>query len=432
VQFENKVKKEMQGSRVIRGGMLIDGTGAPPAEDATVVIEGSKVAVVGRGRVQIPSGAQVIDAGGRTIMPGLMDCHLHLCSPESPGPRIRLDGMYITPSSAICWAVKHAKEVLEAGFTTVRDTGCMSIIAPLGDLAPLVSLRNAIRQGILLGPRIMVAGTVGMTAGHNDWDKPPAWPRESGETADGPWAIRKRVRELIREGVDLIKTFAGGGVFGSGEELWWRGYTVEELEAIVDEAHAQGKKVAVHVYAAPLIKNALRAGVDTIEHGSFMDDEVMRMMIERKATWVPTLTVYSKRYAEAHKDRPEAIMRKTEEVMKQASANFRKAHEAGVKIAMGTDLWVQYPPQPMFGDNAYELELYVENGMTEMEAIVASTKTAAETLGLGDQTGTIQQGKEADIILVEGNPLKDIRVLQDKKNIRMVMIGGDVKVNRGL
>ncbi|NIM46212.1 MAG: amidohydrolase family protein [Nitrososphaeria archaeon] len=417
--------------KAIKAGKLIDGTGNPPIENAVVVVKGSRIEAVGE-EVKVPSHAQVIDADGKNVMPGLLDIHVHLASVEAPGSQVILSMVRAPPSLLILYAAKHARDMLEAGYTTVRDLGILLSTVPSREATPLLSLRGAIELGLVPGPRVVVAGPIYMTAGHYDMIKPPTILRSSGETADGAWEVRRKVRELIRENVDLIKTSAGGGAAGEAEEIWWRNYTVEELEAIVDEAHAQGRKVAAHVYTPATIKNALEAGVDTIEHGSFLDDQVIDMMVKKETVLVPTLTVFSERNVSADPDRPVYYLRKMGDILEASKNSFQKAHRAGVKIAAGTDLWAQWPPAPIFGENAYELELMVKYGMSEMEAIVASTKTAAEALGLEDQIGTLEKGKEADIIISESDPLKNIEVLQDKENIQMVMKGGKIAVNRGM
>jgi imidazolonepropionase-like amidohydrolase len=412
--------------KAIKSGTLIDGTGKPPVKKSVVVIEGSRITAVGKeGEIQIPSDAQIIDAAGKTVMPGLMDLHVHLGIVEGAStPETLLALFKASPFLLLLYAVKHAREVLEAGFTTVRDLGMPSVMSADAEWAarPMVALRKAIEQGLVPGPRLVVAGPFCMSAGH--FDMSPSRYEQLRSPPDGVWEVRKRVRELARENVDLIKTASGGGVAGEGEQIWWRNYTTEELKAIVDEAHAFRMKVAVHAYTADTVKNALEAGVDTIEHGSFLDDEAIKMLIEKKAFLVPTLTTYH------ITEKAEFMRRKKEEVRKVVAANFTKAYKAGVRIAAGTDMFLQEHPDPMYGDNAYELELMVRYGMSEMEAIMAATKRAAEALGREDELGTIEEGKLADIVIVKGDPLKDIKVLQNKENIQKVIKDGKIEVDR--
>lgn len=413
--------------KAVKCGLLIDGTGSPPLVSAVVVIKDSKILKVGKD-VQIPSGAQNIDADGMVVMPGLMNLHTHLASieaPESPGPNAILPMLNSPQTLLILYAAKHARQLLEAGFTTVRDLGIFPTIP--GELAPLTSLRKAISLGLVCGPRLMVGGIVDMTAGHCDMEKPQFLARRDDETVNGVWEVRKRVRELLRVNVDLIKTFSGAGVVGGeGESVSETNWTLEELEAIVDEAHTHNRKVACHAHTGLAITNAVKAGVDTIEHGVFIDDEAIKMMIAKKTILVPTLTPLSERGGLGA-----AVGERAREAMKASPDGFRKAHETGVRIAMGTDHWIQWPPKPMFGDDAYELELMVKYGMSEMEAIVASTKTAAEGIGIENQVGIIEAGKLADLIMIDGDPLKDIRILQDKSKIRRVMKGGQIVVDAG-
>jgi imidazolonepropionase-like amidohydrolase len=416
----NKPKK------AIKNGTLIDGTGKTPLENSVVVIDGSKITAVGKvGEVQIPSDAQIIDAAGKVVMPGLMDLHVHLGNVEGASTaETLLDLFKASPFLLLLFAVKHSRELLEAGFTTVRDLGMINFMSADAFWAakPLVCLRTAIERGLVPGPRIVVAGPFCMSAGH--FDMSASRYENLRAPPNGPFEVRKRVRELAREHVDLIKIASGGGTAGEGEEIWWRNYTIDELRAIVDEAHALGKKVAAHAYTADTVKNALEAGVDTIEHGSFLDDEAIQMLVEKKAFLVPTLTTYH------ITEKADYMRRKKEEVKKAVAANFRKAHEAGVRIAAGTDLFLQEHPDPMYGDNAYELELMVRYGMSEMEAVMSATKSAAEALGLEKEIGTIEEGKSADIIILQGDPVKDIKILQKRENIRKVVKNGRIELDR--
>lgn len=418
--FVDKVKK------AVKGGNLIDGTGKPPIENSVIVIEGSRITDVGKeGEVKIPSDAQVVEAAGKTVMPGLMDLHVHLGNVEGAStPETLLNLFKASPFLLLLYAVKHAGEMLEAGFTTARDLGMSNVMAaePVWAARPMVALRKAIEQRLVPGPRLVVAGPFCMSAGH--FDMLPSRYEDLRSPPNGVWAVRKRVREFARENVDLIKIASGGGVAGEGEELWWRNYTVEELKAIVDEAHALGKKVAAHAYTANTVRNALEAGVDEIEHGSFLDEETIKMLVEKRTYLVPTLTTFHAT------EKAEHMRRKKEEIKKMVAANFAKAYKAGVRIAVGTDIFLQEHPDPVHGDNAYELELMVRYGMPEMEAIMAATRNAAEALGWEHDLGTIEKEKLADIIIVEGDPLKDIKILQNKQKIRRVIKDGRIEVSR--
>jgi imidazolonepropionase-like amidohydrolase len=412
--------------KVVKGGNLIDGTGRSPIENSVIVIEGSRIIEVGKeGDVRIPSDAQVIDAAGKTVMPGLMDIHVHLGNVEgASSPETFLSLFKASPFLLLLYAVKHAREMLEAGFTAARDLGMNKVMSaePIWAARPMVALRKAIEQKLIPGPRIAVAGPFCMSAGH--FDMLPSCYEDLRNPPNGVWEVRKRVRELARENVDLIKIASGGGVAGEGEELWWRNYTVEELKAIVDEAHALGKKVAAHAYTANTVKNALDAGVDEIEHGSFLDDETIKILVEKGTYLVPTLTTFHAT------EKAEHMIRKKEEIKKMVAANFIKAYKAGVRIAVGTDIYLQEHPDPIHGDNAYELELMVKYGMPEMEAIMAATKNTAEALGWEHKLGTIEKEKLADMLIIDGDPLKDIKILQNKQKILKVMKDGKIEVNR--
>lgn len=413
---------EMAKNIIVEGGFLIDGTGKSPIEGAVVVIEGSMIKSVGKeGEVQIPEGAEVVNAVGKTIMPGMIDAHVHLASVVGVDPDAATAILRTPPHMLVLHAAKNAREMIEAGFTTVRDMGGLMIHSEI------VSLRDAIELGLVPGPRIVAAGWVEMTAGHgdimNNWF--PTWPRKPRDPfcADGPWEIRKRIREFARERVDLIKTASSGD-----PPYTSRSYTLEELRTLVDEAHALGMKVACHSESTDGNKHALKAGVDTIEHGVGLDDEAIQMMIKMGTILVPTLSIYS---------RPSSALvcghiwpppEELSEIRSSAIENFRKAHQSGVKIAMGTDTYRII--RDHWGQNAYELGLMVDGGMSEMEAIVATTRTAAKALGLENKIGTIENGKLADIIIVDGNPLKNIKILQDKEKIQLVIKNGNIAVDR--
>jgi imidazolonepropionase-like amidohydrolase len=324
------------------------------------------------------------------------------------------------------YAAKNARLVLEAGFTTVRDLAGIPNKANVEVLA----LKHAIELGLVAGPQILVAGWVGQTAGHLDMIPPFTWHREPNATADGPWEIRKLARTYLRQGVDLLKTSASGG-FGPIEDFTWRNYTVQELEALADEAHAAGKRLAAHVDSAQGIKNAIRAGVDTLEHCTYADDEAIQLMVEHGVYMIPTLTLGSDRTIQACRQTgtySDAVLQKLRMIGEAAQRTFKRAHQAGVKIVTGTDIYRSMPDQ--YGKNAYELELMVQYGMSPMEAIVASTSMAAEALGISDRIGTIEPGKLADMLVVDGNPLNDIRILQDSKRVLAVLKGGQIVVDR--
>lgn len=411
----------------IRCGQLIDGTGAEPARDQWLTIDDGRIAAIASSPPTRQAG-ETLDASQHTVMPGMMDLHVHLIHgvTDPREPHI-LYGLLNSSSQLLTlWAARNARLMLEAGFTTIRDVG--SFYNPRNP--EVLGLRDGIRLGLLKGPRIVAGGWVSQTAGHRDMFPPANYPRDPEWMSDGPWAVRRMVRTMVRDGVDFIKTSTSGGAGSHGEEIWWRNWTTEELDALVDEAHAVGKRVASHSHSADSVKRALRAGVDTIEHGIYLDEEAVDLLLQARAALVPTLSARSER-AIGHRRKsgsPPEVLRKFEDIRASGFDSFRRAYEAGVLIAMGTDTGRGL--REYFGQNAYELTQMVEAGMTSMDAIVAATRNAAIALGQADTLGTLQIGKQADLIVVDGNPLADISVLEDEKRIRLVMIGGEVTVDR--
>lgn len=414
--------------RAIVGAKLIDGTGSPPVSDSVIVWDNSRVSSVGRSsEVEVPKEAAVIDGSGLTVIPGLMDLHVHIASPYYPPYADFRIGMTRTHQTlAALYAAKHAQDLIKAGFTTVRDLGN----PPYTFNRVALSLRRAIELGLTLGPRLIVAGTMSTTAGHFDMST-PNWIQGEEYTVDGPWEARKRVRELVRLGVDWIKVAGSGGMAGELEEVWWTNFTEEEFSAITEEAHGFGKKVAVHVYGSTQVKKAISCGADTIEHGFPLDEETITLIVEKGIYLIPTLHVFSEREMSAIRGSVhEHMMRKIEQAVEVCSASFRRAVRAGVKIACGTDITILSPPAIQHGENAFELELLVKHGMSELDAVKTATANSADALGLSDQLGTIEKGKFADMLLVQGNLLSDIRILQEKENIRKVIKAGSICVDR--
>ncbi len=415
----------------IRGGTLLDGNGGPPLKDPVILVRKSRITQVGTAReVTIPEGARVLDMGQCVLMPGMMDIHAHLAAPNVWFYR-NTDVARLTRSSAeiLLHAARHAEMLLEAGFTTVRD---LDLVTPQG-LAheSLVYLRDAIASGVARGPRLLVAGMTFITGSHFEivgWLK--SMPRVPGYCADGPWEFRKLVRRSIREGVDLLKTCISGGTstFHS-EEARSRNITRDELDALVDEAHAWGKPVAAHCHTPESIAIAVAAGVDTIEHCVYVDDDAIEKVVDARKYVVPTLAFRQKRVIDSRRERgfPDFIIERMEEYLTASTESFRRYHRAGARFAMGTDTHVD----PPFGENAYELEVYVALGLSPMEAIQTATRNAADAIGRAKDLGTIETGKIADILAVHGDPLGDIRILQQRERIRLVMKDGKVFVDRG-
>lgn len=425
----------MKAIKVFKNAYLIDGTGRPPVKNASVIVDGSTIKAAGKG-LEIPASAEVIDVGGETLMPGMIDSHCHLYSVDDPTElnypsyaSLILSLLKATPSMLTLYAAKNAKKMLESGFTGARDLAGFTN----WDNLEIVALRKAQELGIMLGPRIVAAGWIAPTGGSgalpdiagnlkSSWMLKLWSPDSPNPAADGVLEVKKRVRHLALKGLDQIKTVASGEVH----------YSQEELDAITNEAHAAGKKVAVHATDNQSIKRALKAGADTIEHCSSPDDEAIKMLKQRRAIAVPTLSVRDKglEYVEEWLGESAARARKKERERMAAHDKecFKKMVEAGVRIACGTDTYTILCR--CHGENASELELMVRYGMTEMQAIVAATKTASEALGLEDKIGTIEKGKTADLIVVRGDPLKDIKLLQKKENIRIVMQDGNIIINR--
>ena len=385
----------------VKAGRLIDGTGAAPKQNVVVVVDGGKIVSIG---AEVPAGASVIDLGERTLLPGFIDCHVHLAG-RVVGEGENWDDAAVRdlPQEDAIRGVRNARATLEAGFMTVRNVGA----ADFSDIA----LRNAIRQGVVPGPRIVAAGhAIGITGGHCDTNGYVPGILEGDPEhgiADGGDAIIKAVRYQVKHGADVIKTCATGGVMSEGDAVGVQQYSDEELANLVKEAHLSGRKVAAHAHGAAGIKAALRAGVDSIEHGSMTDDEAIALFKSTGAFLVPTLMAQEsvERLAKSGVLKGQRA-EKALYISPLARENIKKAIAAGVKIALGTDSGV-FP----HGKNAHEFELMVGLGMNPMVAIVAGTKNAAELLGLDKELGTVEVGKIADLVAVDGNPLDDVKTL---------------------
>jgi len=413
---------------LILADRVLDGQGNTVEAGAVAVVDNRVVAVGPRAAVEAPPGARLLDCTGCTVMPGLVDAHIHLGAQNVYNfDNYRTATFEVTPQLQQMYSLLHAQMCLEMGFTTLRD---MSWITPWGLFTKeMVGVRDAITQQIFPGPRIVAGGWAVMTYAHLELLLPHHAMRAPNVTADGPWALRKMVREQLRDGADFIKTCASGG--GGTDHQDARGIlnmAQEELDALIDEAHLLGKRVATHAWTPESQKRAMRAGTDTLEHCVRTDDEAIAMMLETKTPLVPTLTVRTDRALElVEKAGASAfVLANYRRHQKSCFETFKRLHQAGVRIALGTDLNVQ----PSMGENAIELEIYVELGMSPMEAIVAGTRNAAEAVGLGQQIGTLEAGKIADVIAVKGNPLTDIRLMRERENMRLVMRDGEVLVGR--
>ena len=393
-------------SLAIRDVLLIDGTGAR-REHATVILQGSRIATVGPdSRTKIPRNARVIEGKGQTLLPGLIDCHVHYCLDASPDTirSLQQDDATVTAVKA----ATHARATLDGGVTTVRDVGSRDHIS--------ISITRAIRAGIIPGPRTLNAGlAVCMTGGH-------AW--FIGRQADGPDEVIKAVREQVRAGADVIKFIATGGVLTPDASPGAAQLTLEELRAGVEEATSAGRRVAAHAHGAEGMKNAIRAGVHSIEHGTLLDDEAIALFLTHGTFLVPTLSAIQSGCEMGRAGgMPDYAVQKCAALGEEQKKTFRKAVKAGVRIAMGTDAGTPFNPH---GRNAQELRRMVEFGMTPMQAIEAATRAAATLLGLEREIGTIEVGKEADLILVNGNPLDDIALLENPMNVAWVIQSGKI------
>jgi len=399
---------------VIRAGRVLNvRTGELKANQA-IVIEGDKIAKVApSSEVTSASGDTTIDLPDATVLPGLIDMHTHLTFDLNS---LGYQGLSISTAREALHGARNARRTLEAGFTTVRNVGAK-------DYAD-IALRDAINDGDVIGPRIVASGpALGITGGHCDDNLlPPAFHLQGDGVADGVEAVQHKVREVIKYGADVIKICATGGVLSKGDDPNASQFTLEEMKAIVADAHRLGRKVAAHAHGAEGVRWASEAGVDSIEHGHLMDDAAIATLKKNGTYLVPTLflTEYMQQNME-HSDVPEYSKQKMRWIASAAQQNVKKAFDAGVKVAFGTDAAV-YP----HGLNAGEFHVYVKLGMTPLAAIQTATINASDLLGSKFNVGTLEPGKFADIVAVDGDPTKDVTILE---HVRFVMKGGAVYKN---
>jgi imidazolonepropionase-like amidohydrolase len=402
----------------IRAGRLFTGTSDNAHENMVIAVLGDRIqSVTPANAASIPAGAPVIDLSRATVLPGLIDCHTHLGSRAD-----RYDEIYYfktTPFQSAFAGVVHARKTLEAGFTTVRDVGSLPFLA--------VDLRNSINEGLIPGPRIVASGPgISITGGHGDINnfspqtRVTMFPDERDfGIADGVDQIRHVVRAQVKYGVDVIKILATGGVLSKGDSPGAPQFTFEELKAAAEEAHMAGRKIAAHAHGTQGIKNAILAGIDSIEHASLIDDEGIRLAKEHGTYLV--MDIYNDDYILGKAIEfglPKENVEKEKMVGRTQRENFAKAFKAGAKMAFGTDAGV-YP----HGDNAKQFFYMVKYGMTPAQAIRSATSSAADLLGRSKDVGTIEAGKYADLIAVSSDPLADVRALE---NVGFVMKGGVV------
>jgi imidazolonepropionase-like amidohydrolase len=394
----------MMKSLTIRSVRVIDGTGQA-IERATVIIRGNRIAAVGPDRdISLPRGTTRIDGRGLTLLPGLIDCHVHLCLGGEPDVVKAITKE--TPALTLLKSSRAARQTLEAGFTTVRDVGSRD--------HSIFTLQQAIDAGLVPGPRIVAAGlAICMVGGHA---------RFIGQEVEGADQVRSVARAQLAAGASVIKVIASGGILTPGTSPDQAQMTVEELQAAVEEARRAGRKVAAHAHGAAGMKNAILAGVHSIEHATFMDEEASALMKQQGVFMVPTLSALATTAAcRPGCGVPESALDKAKSMTKRHVVSFKNALQDGIQIAMGTDAGT---PFNFHGENAQELERMVSFGMSPMQAILASTSAAARLIGIQDQVGTIAKGQLADLLLFEGNPLRRIDLLRDRSRIVGVMQAG--------
>ncbi len=400
---------------VLRAARLIDGTGAGVLQPAMVLIRKDRIEAVGQ-KLPVPAGAAVYDLGGATLLPGLIDLHTHLLG--EVGVHWEEELLKTTPGQAAIYGVKNARDTLMAGFTTCRDMGPTW---PFTD----VDLRDAINKGAIPGPRLQVAGNyVSATGGAGDARQFSIYVEVPivRNLADGVDEVRKVVRTNLKHGADFIKILATGAVLSKGISPGAQQYSGDELRVAVEEAGRWGRAVAAHAHGTAGINAALKAGVRTIDHGSMLDDESIRLLKASRAYFVPTLLV-GKMILERGESLgvPPAEIERQRKLGSMAGASFSKAFQAGLPIGFGTDAGVF-----AHGMNAREFAVRATHGEDPMHAIVSATRISSEILGWEDRAGTIQSGRFADLIAVAGDPLRDITELE---RVRFVMKGGFVHKN---
>ncbi|MFY9825797.1 MAG: amidohydrolase family protein [Thermoanaerobaculia bacterium] len=405
------------GATVLKAARVFTSTSERPLAPGMVIVEGDRIAQVGQ-NLAVPPGAQVIDLGDATLLPGFIDAHVHMAMESSDDwYRDFYQGALRFPAEQALYAAKYARVTLEAGFTTVRDVGSHDYVA--------LGLRNAINAGVAVGPRMQVSNYgIGSTGGHADGAPfPPQMVKPAGTIegiCNGPAQCREAVRFQIKYGADVIKCMPSGGVLSLSDPVDVPELTREEMEAIVSEAHAWHRKVAAHCHGDEAAKIAIAAGVDSIEHGSFLKDDTLKMMKEKGVYLVPTL--FAGYWVGEKADHfPPPIAVKARAAAAQMQSMFQRAVKIGVKVAFGTDSAVE-----PHGLDAREFSLMVKNGMTPAQALLAATAGGADLLGLADQIGTLEKGKLADLVAVPGDPLQDIR---QTEKVSFVMQGGKVYKN---
>ncbi len=394
--------------KAITGATLIDGTGAAPVTQAALLINGDRIEAVGaQNQVPIPAEAEVIDVQGKYLLPGLIDTHIHM---DLHGMADTFQENLVEDKFRTLRTAREMEDTLRAGFTTIRNVGSVNYID--------IAVKAGIEQGLVKGPRINTSGRIiSITCSGTEYFA------GMYRLADGPQECRKAAREQLKQGADLLKVMATGAVMNPGGVPGAPQLDVDEIRAVVNEGAKLGKHTAAHAHGAQGIKNAVIAGVRTIEHGTLADDEAIAMMADRGAFLVPTIVLHERWMNHKNsRDVPQFMLEKSRSIAQQGHEALHKAIAAGVKIAMGTDAGTNFNHH---GDNSGEIIAYVKHGfMTPMEALQSATQTAAAAIEMDRQIGTLEKGKLADCLVLENNPLEDITGLADPQNITMVIKGG--------
>jgi len=411
----------------IKAGKLIDGMGNAPLENAVVLVDGEKITQVGpAGSVSIPPDAQIIDASGKTVMPGMIDGHVHVRGQGGVIDRAasRLARVTELIETTTLKSYVYAKLDLAAGFTTIADMSSAGYVA--------IALRDAIDSGLVEGPRLRACGQgLCITGGHMDSTRYRPEVSIAGRTgvADSPWEFRRAARHQIKMGADCIKINICSGAHANRhtpEEPFWQEMTYEEIKAVCDETHKAHLRVFCHSSGGQGITDAILAGVDSLEHAHWITDEQADLMAEHGVFYVPTFTVVIRGLEHRKAQGVTGERGYLEKAIDVKYQSLARVHKAGAKIALGTDAGFMV----RHGDNARELEAFVDGGMTPMEAIMAATSVGADHLDMADLVGTIEAGKYADVVIVDGDPLKDVKILQDIDCIKTVIKGGKIVTQR--